>query len=350
MALENALHKLKRNQFNFEASRDNLQGPNTLSRLRGDTLRSNPEVGYDPTKGPGTPGEKRVPNVKPLQPTAPSAPSGQTDTGSSAMGNIMQLASLFKGQSTGTIPGQQPGTDFNMGAVNSPEAGRTAMPTGNKMDPYLLATILGSAGQAIGGRDTWQSRLGGNMAQIASKLYGEKSARDYEAPDKALDRRLKTAQAIKAETPETPEIPNKWEAFYSENKDKMSSTEMIKKYNKMEETEKNKTSVQDIRQYEQDRGKQIDDTRSFYHEMSRHLLDDMGYIKPGPKDDPGKYEREYNDIATKMSKDMNRINKGELPIWYSGKTGKSEKTITQTGTYNGRKVVKYSDGSIKYAD
>jgi len=160
----------------------------------------------------------------------------------------------------------------------------------------------------------------------------------------------------------------------------------------MEETEKNKTSVQDIRQdekgnwvkgwvpkggtdftpfrpatqaeikkaegkdstsrleYEQDRGKQIDDTRSFYHEMSRHLLDDMGYIKPGPKDDPGKYEREYNDIATKMSKDMNRINKGELPIWYSGKTGKSEKTITQTGTYNGRKVVKYSDGSIKYAD
>jgi len=205
MALENALHKLKRNQFNFEASRNNLQDPNTLSRLRGGTFRSNPDVGYDPLKGSGTPGEERVPNVGPLRSVAPSTPSGRTDTGRQPdLSSMMQLATLLNGQSTGTIPGQQPGTDFNMGAVNSPEAGRTAMPTGNKMDPYLLATILGSAGQAIGGRDTWQSRLGGNMAQIASKLYGEKSARDYEAPDKALDRRLKTAQAIKAETPETP--------------------------------------------------------------------------------------------------------------------------------------------------
>jgi len=53
-----------------------------------------------------------------------------------------------------------------------------------------------------------------------------------------LDRRLKTAQAIKAERPEKEDIPTSWEAFYKENVGKKSAEEMIEGFSKLKAAEK----------------------------------------------------------------------------------------------------------------
>ena len=72
--------------------------------------------------------------------------------------------------------------------------------------------------------------------------------------------------------------------------------------------------------YEKDKAKQIDDTRAFYHEKGKHLLDpETGLIQMGPEGDPEKYIREYQQILGEMQKDMVRIKEGKLPSWYEGR-------------------------------
>jgi hypothetical protein len=105
----------------------------------------------------------------------------------------------------------------------------------------------------------------------------------------------------------------------------------------------------DGKDYEGDRAKLVDDTRSYYHEKGRHLLDpESGLIQMGTKDDPDKYVREYKKILTEMQTDMKRISNGKLPSWY--KSDKNDRKVVRTGVHKGRKVAEYDDGSIEYAD
>ena len=47
------------------------------------------------------------------------------------------------------------------------------------------------------------------------------------------------------------------------------------------------------------------------------LLNDMGYIKAGPEDDPQKYEREYRILTKRMEEDKKLISDGTMPTWYT---------------------------------
>lgn len=167
----------------------------------------------------------------PNQPSQGQAPQGmmrqpQENSGANPIQSLLGLGMAIKGAgqpgaTQGTIPGQQPNTPFSFGAVNAPGEGQpNAGPSNAGMNPYLLATILGAAGNAIGGRGTWQSRLGGNMAAIGSQLYQEQSEREYRAPDVAMRRaidqeRLKAMQKesgmmVKSVDPETGQEFEEW--------------------------------------------------------------------------------------------------------------------------------------------
>lgn len=60
--------------------------------------------------------------------------------------------------------------------------------------------------------------------------------------------------------------------------------------------------------YEQDKGKMIDDTISFYKSQSQHMRDAEGFIRP-------QYAEDYKQLAKKQRQDMVRIRKGQLPSW-----------------------------------
>ena len=151
-------------------------------------------------KGPSRtqiPDSTKIQNVAPLA-TAP-VPDDTTQPDNN-LGNLTSLVGTLTGGTTGTIPGQLPGTDFNMGAINMPEPSPLNPQTSSKeFDADKFARLAGAFGAAIAPRGSWQSRLGATASGLAAENLKERS----EAPDRALDRRLKTAQAIKAETPET---------------------------------------------------------------------------------------------------------------------------------------------------
>lgn len=93
--------------------------------------------------------------------------------------------------------------------------------------------------------------------------------------------------------------------------------------------------------YETNKAQQIDDTRSYYHEESRQLMDpESGLIRQGPKDNPNKYIDEYQKILSKMKKDMKRIKDGKLPVWYEGEKegAKSDDDIAKILTDGGYKA------------
>lgn len=184
-----------RNTALSERSPVDMYSPNTLNNIR---ASNSYKSGLD-EMAPGTPGEQRVPNQPPSQTPMPAPPPAQQQDGSMG-GNILQLAQLastMKGQpaamGSAQDTGQQPGTPFSFGSVNNPPpAVPAATPKlGETPDPYLLATILGAAGGAIGTPGSWQSRLGQSMAGIAAPMYQERVRREYEEPDVALDREYK---------------------------------------------------------------------------------------------------------------------------------------------------------------
>ena len=178
---------------------DNFDYRNSLRGMK-NTLRRNHEDGYDPMEGPGTPGERRVPNQLP-PPTASAPLPRQADNGGQIIQNVASVAAALNNKPAitehmpGQTPGQAPGT-INMAAVNAPEAGRIGPKP--KFDADKFARIAGAMGAAIGGPNTWQGRLG----MVASKLAGENIAERKGAPDVAQARRLRAAQIKKAETPE----------------------------------------------------------------------------------------------------------------------------------------------------
>jgi hypothetical protein len=67
------------------------------------------------------------------------------------------------------------------------------------------------------------------------------------------------------------------------------------------------------------------------------------------------YEKNYNEVISdyedlaKRSKLDPDLVVGTYRFNNKGKTGKSEKSVVRTGTYNGKKVIEYSDGSVEYA-
>lgn len=66
-----------------------------------------------------------------------------------------------------------------------------------------------------------------------------------------------------------------------------------------------------------------------------------------------RYWKENRDelLADAFDVSIDEIQKKQAKGWKLGETTQpEEKTITRTGTYDGRKVIEYSDGSIEYAD
>ena len=86
---------------------------------------------------------------------------------------------------------------------------------------------------------------------------------------------------------------------------------------------------------------QIDDTRQYHSLRLKTLQDQFGIIS-------GK-EKEYDQVMTDLSKDLQAIRKGESPSYMKEK--KQTRKVVRTGRdKSGRKVVQYDDGSIEYAD
>jgi len=151
-------------------------------------------------KGPSRtkiPDSTSIPNVAPL--AAAPIPDDTTQP-TDNFGNLTSLVGTLKGGSPGTIPGQLPGTDFNMGAVDTTSLGqRTAQTTSKEFDADKFARMAGAFGAAISPSNSWQSKLG--EATSALGLENLKERRD--APGRELDARYKEAQIKKLETPET---------------------------------------------------------------------------------------------------------------------------------------------------
>jgi len=189
----------------------------------------------------------RIQNVAPLVAPIPDDVE-QPDSG---MGNLQNLASLAGSLSgglptsagKGTIPGQLPGTEFNMGAVNMPEPGHSTPTTSREFDADKFARMAGAFGAAIAPRGSWQARMGATASGLAAENLREKR----DAPGRELDRRLKLAQALKAERPEKEEIPTEWEAYYKENTGKKSATEIVTEFHKIKAAEKDPSYVEDIK-------------------------------------------------------------------------------------------------------
>ena len=86
-----------------------------------------------------------------------------------------------------------------------------------------------------------------------------------------------------------------------------------------------------------------DDTRAYY----------FGLMKPMTNPLTGMIVEdnvtEYQKLKSMLEQDLQAIGRGERPQWLTGSGGPKRK-IVKTGTYKGRKVVQYDDGSIEYAD
>jgi len=152
-------------------------------------------------KGPSRtkiPDSTSIPNVAPLTPaTIPDDTTQPTDN----FGNLASLVGTLKGGTTGTIPGQLPGTDFNMGAINMPEPSPLNPQTSSKeFDADKFARLAGAFGAAIAPRGSWQSRLGATASGLAAenlKGRAEQEQARLEAPGKALDMELTQARIDK---------------------------------------------------------------------------------------------------------------------------------------------------------
>ena len=124
---------------------------------------------------------RTIPNVTPLV-----APSNLDDVEQkdSSMGNLQNLASLSTSLTSGlpagqmmgkdTTPGQLPGTEFNMGAVNMPGTEQRTPTTSREFDADKFARMAGAFGAAISGPNTWQSRLGATASGLAAENLKEK--------------------------------------------------------------------------------------------------------------------------------------------------------------------------------
>uniref|UniRef100_A0A6M3IH32 Uncharacterized protein n=1 Tax=viral metagenome TaxID=1070528 RepID=A0A6M3IH32_9ZZZZ len=78
--------------------------------------------------------------------------------------------------------------------------------------------------------------------------------------------------------------------------------------------------------YAEDKAKLVDDTRAFYSQKAKLMLDpDTGLVRMGPDNDVDKYVREYNELMRQMNSDMVRINKGNLPKWLSEEQPEEDK-------------------------
>ena len=152
-------------------------------------------------KGPSRtqiPDSTSIPNVAPLTPaTIPDDTTQPTDN----FGNLASLVGTLTGGTTGTISGQLPGTDFNMGAVNMPEPSQLNPRTSSKeFDADKFARMAGAFGAAIAPRNSWQSRLGTAASGLAAenlKGRAEQEQSRLEAPGKALDMELTQARIDK---------------------------------------------------------------------------------------------------------------------------------------------------------
>ena len=101
-------------------------------------------------KGPSrTPIIAPGPNVAPLA-TTPIPDDTEQTSGGDNLGNLLSLAMTLKGGgSPGSIPGQLPGTEFNMGAVNMPEPSPLNPQTSSKeFDADKFARMAGAFGAA----------------------------------------------------------------------------------------------------------------------------------------------------------------------------------------------------------
>jgi len=190
-------------------------------------------------KGPSRtqiPDSTKIQNVAPLA-TAP-VPDDTTQPDNN-LGNLTSLVGTLTGGTTGTIPGQLPGTDFNMGAVNMPEPSPLNPQTSSKeFDADKFARMAGAFGAAIAPRGSWQSRLGATASGLAAEnLRGraEQEQARLEAPDKELDRQYKRARidSLKAEKDTrtanqkdfeyfnslSPEKQTAYDKFFTDSKD-----------------------------------------------------------------------------------------------------------------------------------
>ena len=131
------------------------------------------------------------PNVAPLA-TTPIPDDTEQTSGGDNLGNLLSLAMTLKGVgSPGSIPGQLPKTEFNMGAVNMPGTGQRAPRTTSKeFDADRFARMAGAFGAAIAPRGSWQSRLGATASGLAAENLKARS----EAPGNALDMELTRAR------------------------------------------------------------------------------------------------------------------------------------------------------------
>jgi len=173
--------------------------------------------------------------------------------------------------------------------------------------------------------------------------------KENEVPDVAF----KSAEEVRAMTPEQFEQ-------YKAGLDKMAEkdlklTGVIKQFydlkgrlpaneaeiKKFQADIKPDTKADEKKTYETNKAQQIDDTRSYYHEESRQLMDpESGLIRQGPADNPTKYIDEYQKILGRMKKDMKRIKNGKLPSWYEGENvgAKSDDDISKILTDGGYKA------------
>ena len=121
-----------------------------------------------------------APNVAPIPDDVEQPDSG--------MGNLQNLASLAGSLSGGlptgtdTIPGQLPGTEFNMGAVNMPGTEQRTPTTSREFDADKFARMAGAFGAAISPRGSWQARMGATASGLAAENLREKR----DAPGRAM--------------------------------------------------------------------------------------------------------------------------------------------------------------------
>ncbi|HUS89775.1 MAG TPA: hypothetical protein VMW91_10545, partial [Desulfosporosinus sp.] len=254
------------------------------------------------------------PDIRPLTDDAEQ----QNDTGPT-IGNLTSLVDTLTGGTSGTIPGQLPGTDFNMGAVDTTSLGqRTAQTTSKEFDADKFARMAGAFGAAIAPSNSWQSRLGAAASGLAAenlKGRAEQEQARLEAPGKALEMEktrlgMKKTQAeidkLKREDKEKRFIPISAGGLYDTQtgqiispSEKSSDKATVQEVRKDEDgnyvmgwLEKGGTGFTPVRpatqgerkkaegkgdgtrlEYENDSAKLVDDTRSFYHEKVRHMLD-----------------------------------------------------------------------------
>ena len=151
-------------------------------------------------KGPSrTPIIAPGPNVAPLA-TTPIPDDTEQTSGGDNLGNLLSLAMTLKGGgSPGSIPGQLPGTEFNMGAVNMPGTEQRTPTTSREFDADKFARMAGAFGAAISPRRSWQARMGATASGLAAENLKERR----DAPGRALDTRYKEAQIKNLETPKT---------------------------------------------------------------------------------------------------------------------------------------------------